>query len=187
MAAFVGGSSLVVQIPYTLPLLLIALNGTSLEYMLLLGITAGLGSATGKLVAYRLADTLIARKPAIQQSRYFKSISHLAQRYPHAIPLAVFFVIATPIPDETAIIPMATIKYGIRRLLLPIYLGKVAHNVVVASLFYHFTEFSMARLQGSIHAFGLSLLILAGLGLVFSQWRSTNTQNTYPIGATDPG
>lgn len=181
LIAMLGGSSLIIQIPYTLPLLIAATKGTSFETMLFLGLLAGLGSATGKLFAYHLADKLVMRNPKIQYTRYFAYISHCSQRHPHWIPLATFLIIATPIPDEAAIIPLATLQYGLKRLLVPIYVGKILHNMAVASLFYHFTEFSADHLNGSLPGFVGSLVAFGvGLGMI-TQLRPNKSTSNWPV------
>jgi hypothetical protein len=52
--------------------------------------------------------------------------------------LAIFAWAVTPLPDDTVIVPLAMVNYGVRRIALPLFTGKVAHNLVIAYVFYHF-------------------------------------------------
>src|SRR5204862_367114 len=63
LIALVANLSLVIQIPYTLPVLAAAIQGDSLAHMLELGLAAGIGSGIGALISYVVADKLLDRVP----------------------------------------------------------------------------------------------------------------------------
>ena len=60
--ALVANLSILIQIPYTLPLLSAALGGASLQNMLLLGFASGLGAGIGAVAGYKVADALVGEE-----------------------------------------------------------------------------------------------------------------------------
>jgi len=54
--------------------------------------------------------------------------------------LAIFVWAVTPLPDDTVIVPLAMVNYGVRRIALPLFVGKVVHNLVIAYVFYTVTD-----------------------------------------------
>ena len=50
----------------------------------------------------------------------------------------------------TVIIPLALIKYGVRRIAFPLFTGKVFHNVLFASLFYFFSKQLKSWVEGGL-------------------------------------
>ena len=56
--------------------------------------------------------------------------------------VAIFFVGLSPLPDGAIVVPLAVVHYGMRRLAVPLFLGKFAHNLLFAFLFYAFASWS---------------------------------------------
>lgn len=140
--ALVANLSILVQIPYTLPLLSAALGGASLPSMLLLGLASGLGAGIGAVLSYKVADALVAHTPGLPQGRLFRWVDRNVDERPRATAFVIFLVGLSPLPDGTVVVPLAVVHYGMRRLAVPLFLGKLAHNLVLALLFYGFASWS---------------------------------------------
>jgi hypothetical protein len=169
LVALVANLSLAIQIPYTLPILAAAIQGRTFPYLMGLGIAAGLGSAIGGLASLAIAERLFAYVPDLSQSRLYRWVDRNAQTRPNGIRLAAFAVAATPLPDDTVIVPLAMIHYGWRRIALPYVTGKLVHNVVVAALFFEFTHWFAKGIDKNIRADASIALVLAFIALACYQ------------------
>jgi hypothetical protein len=140
--ALVANASIIIQIPYTLPLLSAALGGADLVSMLLLGIASGLGAGIGAILAYKVADTLVVRTHAEPDGRVFRWIARNVDTKPRLTSFMIFLVALSPLPDGTIVMPLAMVHFGLRRLVLPLFLGKFLHNVLLAFVFWAFASWA---------------------------------------------
>ncbi len=85
-----------------------------------------------------------------------------ATEKPRHLKWIVFVWAATVIPDDTVVIPLAMIRYGVRRIAAPLFLGKVVHNLFFATLFYALSDTAEDLVKG-----GLRIDLAAGLLVVF--------------------
>ena len=138
VAGLVGNASILVQVPYTLPLLSVAVGGATLPDLLLLGLASGVGAGVGELISYLIADKILARTPGLPDSRVYRWIERNTETHPLLTRFAIFVWAVTPLPDDTVIVPLAMVNYGARRIALPLLLGKVVHNLVIAVVFFSF-------------------------------------------------
>lgn len=150
IVAVIGNSSLLIQVPYTVPLLSAALNGASLPTMLFLGLGAGIGAGFGEVISYGIADRILAQNPDLSKSRLYRWVNRQVLEHPRMIPVIVFIWGATVIPDDTVIIPLAMVKYGIRRIAPPLFISKIIHNFIVSFLFYEATGFWARRISSEV-------------------------------------
>jgi len=142
LIALIANLSILVQIPYTLPLLSAALGGASLQSVMTLGLASGLGAGVGAVASYKVADALVGKNPRMPEGRLFRWIGRNVDDRPRATALAIFLVGMSPLPDGAVVVPLAVIHYGMRRLAVPLFLGKLAHNLLLALLFYAFASWS---------------------------------------------
>jgi hypothetical protein len=134
VAGLLGNASILVQVPYTLPLLSVALDGASLPHLMVLGLACGVGAGVGEIISYVVADAILARTPGLPASRVYRWIERNTERRPMLTKLAIFVWAVTPLPDDTVIVPLAMVRYGVRRIALPLFAGKVVHNITIAIL-----------------------------------------------------
>ncbi|HLA44277.1 MAG TPA: hypothetical protein VJZ27_12620 [Aggregatilineales bacterium] len=161
LVALIGTSTVLIQVPYTIPLLTAAVNGSSLLQMMFLGIAAGLGSGLGEIVSYLLADKILARNPDLVRSNLLRWVSRMVTEHPRSIPMIIFVWAASILPDDTVMIPLAMIKYGIGKIAAPLFLGKMVHNLLIAFVFYQFTDWASAQVSGEVKAdLALGILIV---------------------------
>jgi hypothetical protein len=161
VVAVIGNSALLLQIPYTVPLLSLALGGASLDRMLLMGAASGLGAAVGEIASYAVSLKLLGEKPALEGSGLLRWVKRMVNAHPRLIPPLVFVYAVSPLPDDTVIIPLAMINYGLKRMLTPLFTGKIAHNLMISTVFYCFTSWSADRVSATVQAdLALGLLIV---------------------------
>lgn len=159
-----GNSSLLLQVPYTVPILSAALAGAALPYLLALAVAAGLGATAGELVSYAIANQLL-RRPELSPSRLFRWVDRTVHDHPRAIPWLVFLFAVTVLPDDAVLIPLAMISYGAGRLLLPLLLGKLGYCVAIALVFHALGE-QAAGLVPARTTTDLALLLVVGFVLL---------------------
>jgi hypothetical protein len=142
VVALVANVSIIIQIPYTLPLLSAALGGADLVSMLVLGLASGLGAGIGAVLAYKVADTVVVRAQAEPAGRVFRWIARNTDTRPRLSSFVIFLVALSPLPDGTIVMPLAMIHYGMRRLAVPLFAGKFLHNVLLAFVFWAFASWA---------------------------------------------
>jgi hypothetical protein len=168
IVAVIGNATLLAHIPYTVPLLSLALRGASLDRMLLMGIASGLGAAVGEFVSYGITLKFLGENATLERSSLLQWVKRMVNSHPRTIPLLVFVYAVSPLPDDTVIIPLAIVGYGLKRISLPMIAGKVTHNLVIATLFYYFTSWSADRVSTSVQAdLAFGLLILFGMIIAY--------------------
>ena len=139
LIALIANSSLLIQIPYTVPLVSLALAGAGLEKMLLMGIASGIGAGFGEVISYGIAAKVLGRNPGLSESPLFQWVRRTVISHPRATPFLVFAWAASILPDDTIVIPLAMMRYGLKRIAVPLFTGKVAHGIAVALISYWFT------------------------------------------------
>lgn len=142
LLALIANLSILVQIPYTLPLLSAALGGASLQNVMGLGLASGLGAGIGAVASYKVAETLVAKSPRLPEGRTFRWIAQNVDDRPRATSFAIFLMGLSPLPDGAVVVPLAVVRYGMRRLAVPLFLGKLLHNLLFALIFYAFASWS---------------------------------------------
>lgn len=147
VVALIANVSIIIQIPYTLPLLSAALGGADFVSMLVLGIASGLGAGIGAILAYKVADAVVSRAHAEPDGRVFRWIGRNTDTRPRMTSFVIFLVALSPLPDGTIVMPLAMIHYGLRRLLVPLFLGKFLHNVLLALLFWGFASWAQTHVS----------------------------------------
>lgn len=191
--AVIGNMALLVQVPYTLPLLAVATAGASAAHMAWLGLAAGVGAAIGGMISFLIAQKILARDPSIERGKLYRWVVRTTSERPRLASLVIFGVVFTPLPDDAVIIPLAMTRYGLRRFIPPLFAGKVAHNVVIALLFYQFTAWSAASSPTHVRADLVLGLVLAFVLVILYQAekaRSTPTTVDEPVpvpAGTDAG
>jgi membrane protein YqaA with SNARE-associated domain len=167
--AVIGNMALLVQVPYTLPLLAIATAGASAAHMAWLGLAAGVGAAIGGMISFLIAQKILARDPSIERGKLYRWVVRTTGERPRIASLVIFGVVFTPLPDDAVILPLAMTRYGVRRFAPPLFAGKIAHNVLIALLFYQFTAWSAASTPTHVRADLVLGLVLAFVLVILYQ------------------
>jgi hypothetical protein len=161
VVAVIGNATLLAHIPYTVPLLSLAMSGASLDHLLLMGVASGLGAACGELASYGITLKIVGENPALERSALLQWVNRIVNSHPRMIPLLLFVYAVSPLPDDTVIIPLAMVRYGFRKISPPLFAGKIIHNLGIVTLFYYFSDWSADRISTTVQAdLALGLLIL---------------------------
>lgn len=124
LLSFIGASSVVIPIPYTVILLAVAPAFNPL----LLAIAAGLGSAAGELVGYGVGSagrSLVGKK----QRRNLNAMLKIFERF--GIPV-IFIFSLTPLPDDLLFIPLGLMHYSLWKTFPVCVAGKFAMSLAIA-------------------------------------------------------
>jgi hypothetical protein len=169
LIALTSNCAVFVQIPYTLPLLSAAIGGSSLADLTVLGVAAGIGAGFGEVIKYHVAHRVLAKRPELHRSRLFQWVERQAAEKPRHVKWIVFVWAATILPDDTVIIPLAMIRYGLRRIAFPLFTGKVAHNLSMVLLFYLLSDTAKNAVEAGVRVDLAFALLVAFFLVVFYQ------------------
>lgn len=168
LIALVSNSTLLIQIPYTVPLLSLALSGASFNHLLLMGVTSGIGAGLGEIVSYGMAVKILGSNPNLEKSALFQWVKRVTNKHPRITPVLIFIWALSPLPDDTVVIPLAMVRYGIKPILLPMFVGKVLNNVMMTTMFYYFTDWSANSMSAHIQAdMALGILIIFVMTILY--------------------
>ncbi|RPI99594.1 MAG: hypothetical protein EHM39_06230 [Chloroflexi bacterium] len=143
--------TLIIQVPYNLPMFTLLLYADSPWEVLLIGTATGLGGGCGEALSYGIARAVITRVDDLENSALFRWTRKQIGRRPMLIPFLVWFVSAVPMPDALILVPVAMVKYPWRKLIAPILIGKVMQNNYVAFLFYFATSWASGLVSADIN------------------------------------
>ncbi|MCK4405884.1 MAG: VTT domain-containing protein [Hadesarchaea archaeon] len=124
LLSFIGASSVIIPIPYTVILFGIAPAFNPF----LLAIAAGLGAAGGELVGYGLGYAgrhVVGKK----RRRQLDAMLSIFERFGV---LAVFIFALTPLPDDLLFIPLGLMHYSLWRAFTACVAGKFAMSFIIA-------------------------------------------------------
>lgn len=126
LLSFIGATSVIIPIPYTVILLTISAPQFGFN-PLLLAIVAGLGAAVGELVGYGLgyAGRRVMSK---KYDRRFNAMLKIFNRF--GMP-AVFIFALTPLPDDLLFIPLGLMRYNLWKVFIPCVLGKFLMSLII--------------------------------------------------------
>jgi uncharacterized membrane protein YdjX (TVP38/TMEM64 family) len=100
-----------------------------------LGTATGIGAGIGSTISYGVAHTVVAQVDDLEKSALFRYVKNTIDRHPIAIPIFIFLILGTPMPDFVILVPLALINYSWKNLLIPIIVGKIFQNVIMAFVF----------------------------------------------------
>lgn len=125
LLSFIGASSIIIPIPYTVALL--AISATGQFNLFLLAVAAGLGAAVGELVGYGLGYAgrgFVSKK----HNRRFNAMRKILDRF--GMP-AVFIFALTPLPDDLLFIPLGFMRYNFWKVFIPCVAGKFLMSLII--------------------------------------------------------
>jgi len=115
--SLIGASSIIIPIPYTIIIFLIAKQYDPI----LLAIAGGTGAAVGEFAGYILG--FYGQKVVSEErKRKMKFLIKLFGRYG---PVAIFLFALTPLPDDLLFIPLGILRYKFIKVFIPAILGKI--------------------------------------------------------------
>jgi len=122
--SFIGASSIIFPIPYTIVIFIIA----SKYDPILLAVAGGTGAALGEFTGY-LLGFYGRRVLSEERQRKMEALVKLFGRYG---PLAIFIFALTPLPDDLLFIPLGILRYKFIKAFVPALLGKIFMIYILA-------------------------------------------------------
>ena len=115
--SLIGASSIIIPIPYTIIIFLIAKQYDPT----LLAIAGGTGAALGEFTGYILG--FYGQKILSEERR--RKMEFLVKLFGRYGPLAIFIFALTPLPDDLLFIPLGILRYKFIKAFIPAILGKM--------------------------------------------------------------
>ncbi|MFX1602461.1 MAG: VTT domain-containing protein [Promethearchaeota archaeon] len=133
LISFIGNATILFPFPYVgVPFILGGLrDGLTNEFLFdpwLVGFVSGFGAMLGEMTGYAVGyggGSLIER----EQRTNFRDF---VQQYPRFTPLVLWFLAATPIPDDVLVVPLGAAKYPWWKVAMPQLVGKSMFLVAIA-------------------------------------------------------
>ena len=128
LVSFIGSSSIIIPIPYTIIIFYMGMQQKDLFAPFLLAISGGIGSAIGEFVGYYLGyfgRTAISEK----QQKKMNYIVKLFSRYGA---ITIFLFALTPLPDDLLFIPLGIMRYSFVKAFVPCIIGKIFMCLLMA-------------------------------------------------------
>jgi len=147
----VSNMTLVFLIPYALPLFTLAIYADTILEVVALGTAAGAGAGVGELTSYAVAHTIVAHVDDLEKSAFFRWTKRTIEAHPRVIPVFVWLASATPLPDLMIIVPLAMIRYSWRKMIVPMVMGKIVQNVVMALVYRYAADVASALVSKDIN------------------------------------
>ncbi len=132
LISFIGAVSVIVPIPYTAVIFVLAgmKNLNPILTALAGGAGSGLGEFTGWVMGRFMNKTLEGTKYAKQIRVIMKFVR--ASKGKYIIPLLVFIFALTPLPDDLLFIVLGVIRYNLLNALIPCIAGKILMMYLIA-------------------------------------------------------
>jgi membrane protein YqaA with SNARE-associated domain len=122
--SFIGASSIIFPIPYTIVIFL-----TASQYdPILLAVFGGTGAALGEFTGYLLG--FYGRRILSEERR--RKMQALVKLFGRYGPLAIFLFALTPLPDDLLFIPLGIMRYKFIKAFIPALLGKILMIYILA-------------------------------------------------------
>lgn len=174
LICLIANASLIFQIPYAPALILLGSQATSIDYLIILSIVAGIGCTLGEIVSYYFGRGIILAID--KEPKSFNFIKKIISKRPRLIPFFVFLVAVSPFPDDIFIIPLGMINYGVKRIILPTFLGKTILSGIATFVSYY--SYQLVSKYTAINVFDNSIfLLILVLFLIFVGYKTNKKIN----------
>ena len=124
LVSFLGASSIVLPIPYTI---LIIYFGSQWD-PLLVALAGGAGSAVGELFGYLLG--YYGRTVVSEENK--KKMNYILKIFSRYGAFTIFLFALTPLPDDLLFIPLGIMRYSFLKAFVPSLLGKLLMCLILA-------------------------------------------------------
>ncbi len=124
IVSFIGASSIVLPIPYTI---LIIYFGSQWD-PLLVALAGGAGSAVGEFFGYLLG--YYGRTVVSEENQ--KKMNYILKIFSRYGAFTIFLFALTPLPDDLLFIPLGIMRYSFLKAFVPSLLGKLLMCLILA-------------------------------------------------------
>ena len=133
LISFLGNATILIPFPYMGVTFLLGglTDGITSEFLFdpwLVGLLSGLGAVLGEMTGYVIGYSggqLIGKEQR-------NSFREYVNEHPRATPFVLWFLAATPIPDDILIVPLGAAKYPWWKVMIPQFIGKTMFMTFVA-------------------------------------------------------
>jgi membrane protein YqaA with SNARE-associated domain len=160
LIALSSNTTLVIQVPYNLPMFTVLLYADTFWKVVLIGAATGLGGGIGEVWSYAVARFIITRVDDMENSALFRWTRHHIERHPAWIPYLILLASGVPVPDLLIIVPVAMVNYPWRKVIVPMLIGKIFQNVVVAFIFRYAADQVSIMTSGNLNIDVTAILVV---------------------------
>ena len=160
LIALLSNWTLVIQVPYNLPMFTVILYADTFWEVVLIGAATGLGGGIGEVLSYAVARAIVAKVTNVEDSALFRWTRKHIERHPALIPYLVCFASGVPVPDVVMILPVAMVKYPWRKVIVPMLTGKIFQNIVVAFIFRYAADSASGLVSTNINMDLAAILVV---------------------------
>ncbi|MFQ5833794.1 MAG: VTT domain-containing protein [Candidatus Thorarchaeota archaeon] len=133
VVSFIGNATILFPFPYIgVPFILGGLTDSITDAFVfdpwLVGLVSGAGAALGEMTGYLLG---FAGGSLIDEDQR-TNFRDFALQYPRLTPFVLWFLAATPIPDDVLVVPLGAAKYPWWKVFLPQIIGKSMFLAAIA-------------------------------------------------------
>lgn len=133
LVSFLGNATVLIPFPYMGVTFILGgltdeITGEFLFDPWLVGFLSGLGAVFGEMTGYLIGyggGQLIDKNQR-------DAFGNFADEHPRAIPFLLWFLAATPIPDDVLILPLGAARYPWWKVMIPQFIGKTMFMTFVA-------------------------------------------------------
>jgi membrane protein YqaA with SNARE-associated domain len=161
--SFISNASLGMPIPYTPFFIFLVSQAKNSAFLVTLIAVSAIGCTMGEIVSFYVGRGVSTA--LFKENRTAAFIKETAEKRPKLISLCIFLGAATPFPDDLIVIPLGLMNYPVKRMILPILVGKATFLGVIAYLshYAYLTAADYVDLGGidpSIFVVGVILLVV---------------------------
>jgi len=133
LISFIGNATILIPFPYVgVAFILGGLRDEMALFFVfdpwMIGIIAGFGAMLGEMTGY-IVGYVGGKLIDENQTNSFKKF---VDSHPRATPFVIWFLAATPIPDDVLIVPLGTARYSWWKVALSQFIGKTMFLTVIA-------------------------------------------------------
>ncbi len=180
--SFLGNATILVPFPYVVvPFVLGAEMGHD---PWIVGLVSGIGAALGEMIGYFAG---YYGRRLLKEEDKINGFREYVQRRPSMTPVMIWFLAATPIPDDILIVPLGVARYSWWKMFVPLLIGKTIFLTAIAwagrlglvwveSMFLGGDPSSLSSI--SLEAIGFLLIVLALYIIVRVDWNKRLVANS---------
>ena len=170
--SFIGALSIIVPVPYTAIVFIMASMGELNP--LITALAGGLGSGLGEITGWLLGKLM---SKALEHTRYIKQVSTLVKllrsmKSKLVVSIIVFIFALTPLPDDILFIALGVLRYNLIQALIPCIVGKMV--MMYSITMFGGLIFGLGKYVGlneeAIMIVSIVILVIFMVLLLFIRW-----------------
>ncbi|RLE58116.1 MAG: hypothetical protein DRJ32_07075 [Thermoprotei archaeon] len=176
MVSFIGATSVIFPIPYTVIIFLLASRIPNIN-PLEIAVFSGLGSALGEVVGWVLGRLVTGAVSTSTRRRADALLRIIRMKGEWFVPIVVFLFAFTPLPDDILFIGLGLVNYPLLKALIPCVAGKITMLYVISFFGVQLGSASEGLDDLTISLITLAVLIAIILIVFKVDWESILEKN----------